>query len=230
MHEATIYYMEPGENDIISLIGKKGTISILGQLQHVPKRYNQLNGVLKSCMSSRTLDHRLKEMVGNGLIAVREFADGSLKGMEYSITNHGLLLRCMFLSRPKTSCDFTLDDVVAKLRDEWHRAQKYCWKRVWADITRVLKEHEYIETLRYGKKNFIETWDEESIVVRTERGISTIDVSSIKNAWENLMIHGELQRQDHARMTYRSSFICALLSHLEYVGTRMGRSMSIFIK
>ncbi|MHA1684713.1 MAG: hypothetical protein ACTSUE_27490 [Promethearchaeota archaeon] len=113
---------------------------------------------------------------------------------------------------------------------EWHRAKKYCWKRVWADITRVLKKHEYIETLRYGKKNFIETWDEESIVVRTERGISTIDVSSIKNAWENLMIHGELQRQDHARMTYRSSFICALLSHLEYVGTRMGRSMSIFIK
>ena len=235
-----------GNNNIFSVIKRRGTAEILSRLRFFPKRYNRLKKELGSVISSRTLDHRLSDMRKIGLIGVNILEDEVPAGTEYFLTETGILVEGILYAFPQSTAvnvvnkdnDIDADIVVdlntaSKFNDLLNLyleiVTKYNWNSVWHDICGILDGNTFIETISQKKRNDIDSYNSKQIFVTTAKGTEPVEVDKIKFVWRNLLIEGRLELEDHEKTTYRSSFICALLSHLNYVEVDEGKRKSIFL-
>ena len=74
-----------------------------------------------------------------------------------------------------------------------------------------------IYTLRQQRANKILEINDNGILVETERGTELVKIELIKKAWDNLVEERVLYRDEHEKSTYRSSFILALFSQLDFI-------------
>ena len=75
--------------DILRVIGRKGTLVILDMLRAGPTRFTALEKILK--VSPRTLSERLKELEEQGIIHRRAYAEVPPR-VEYTLTTKGIAL------------------------------------------------------------------------------------------------------------------------------------------
>lgn len=230
------------EIEVISLMRKKGIFEILSSLLFFPKRYNHIKEELVTSISARTLDHRLNDLIKTNLIEGRTLLNKIPEGTEYRLTSLGFLVQNILstlfdflISEHDEICTLNNKENLRKNQDYFtnlflekvNTSIKFNWFSVWKDICKILNSFEYIETISHKKRNYIEEYDNERIIVTTEKGTKPVEVEDIIKVWNNLLQYKELDLIDYEKTTYRSSFICSLLSHLDYVEVIEERRKSI---
>lgn len=92
---------------------------------------------------------------------------------------------------------------------------------VWKDILYLIENSRVVKTLTSQKTYIIEQVVPEGLLVSTDQGSTQLVKKEwIKSAWETLKNKGTIMADDiSGAARYRSSFILALLSGLDYVGS-----------
>ena len=101
---------------------------------------------------------------------------------------------------------------------------------VWEQLKEIIIDKKIIYTLKQNKPNKIIGMDNRGITVQTEKGEDMITISQIEDAWYYFIREGTLERNDHEKSTYRSSFMLALFSQLPFVDIDKGPPLSLRIK
>ena len=101
---------------------------------------------------------------------------------------------------------------------------------VWEQLKEIIIVKKIIYTLKQDKPNKIIRMDDRGITVETERGEDLIAIHLIEDAWHSLIREGSLERNDHEKSTYRSSFMLALFSQLPFVDVDKNPPLSLRIK
>jgi hypothetical protein len=95
------------------------------------------------------------------------------------------------------------------------RGIKMDFEKVWEDIISIIKDNNVIYTLRYRKKNIIEEIKENGLMVITKGEPKLIKKEWVEAAWNTLIEKKEITAEDiPGTARYRSSFIMALIAHL----------------
>ena len=90
------YCIDPA-GGLVSLLGKKWTLPLIGVLGNRPaSRFSELRDAVRG-MGSKALAERLKELQGLGLVSREAFADVPVR-TEYRLTDRGLSLRLALVS------------------------------------------------------------------------------------------------------------------------------------
>jgi DNA-binding HxlR family transcriptional regulator len=211
----TLKMNAPGNS--FTLIQKKGVAEILHSLRFVPKRYNSLRQALSVCISSRTLDARLKNLLEGGFLYVSEIPAAPVPGHEYALTSAGIFLEALVatLSHP----DFSFDRPAFHRILDAHlgRTDLLRWETIWPQLKSRLLAQGYIETIKQHKHNAIVEITDSAIMVQTEKGTKPVELEHIKHAWANLLADGVLAQNDYEKASYRSAFIIGLFALLDCV-------------
>lgn len=90
------------------------------------------------------------------------------------------------------------------------------WDCVWARLQASLARDPVLRTPGHGRVNEVTglTAGGTALVVETRKGVDRVPVRDVQSVWGHLLAAGILYRDDHARATYRSSFIFSLLARL----------------
>lgn len=203
---------------IIDLLQYKGTFSILKTINYIPKKYSAIKQQVVEEFSSRTLDHRLNDLVESGLIERRKnYNSNNEESFEYLLTEKGQLIESIFNSLDKLDKSLNFTSFIANMSNSYNLYQRYDWNRVKETLLNQLQKDPKIYTLKTKKVNIVENIEENGLKVSTEKGTRIIEFESIKKAYKHLLQDGKLSLDDHLKSTYRSSFICALLAKLDWV-------------
>jgi len=103
----------------------------------------------------------------------------------------------------------------------------YNFELFWRDICSKIEPGMIIYTLGRDKPNEITKIGDEGLMVKTEAEPKLISIKMIKKAWLNLVNDGVLFRDEHKKASYRSSFISALFSTLDYIEENLKGKISI---
>ena len=217
--------------NFFNIIQHKGTREILFQMCILPKRYNQLKNELENKISARTLDFRLQELKRFKLIKQIDIPKSKPPYSEYILTPDGRIIESLIFSLS----NLKITDIPTRLFENFNynlsNLEKYNWNVIWTQLQKICEEKQVIETLsQQQKKNFIENISSEGITVNTDKGTRLVSIELLRQAWEHLVNDGKLLLNEHEKSTYRSSFICALLSELDYVSINYKRPISIYLK
>ncbi|GAH40998.1 unnamed protein product, partial [marine sediment metagenome] len=101
---------------------------------------------------------------------------------------------------------------------------------VWDQLKEIILEKKIIYTLKQNKPNKIIRMDKRGITVQTEKGEDLIAINQVEDAWHYFIREGSLERNDHEKSTYRSSFMLALFSQLPFVEVDKSPPLSLRIK
>lgn len=101
---------------------------------------------------------------------------------------------------------------------------------LWQEFNRLLPPGRIIFTLKLHEPNEIMKIGDIGITVKTGKSATIITKDLIKRAWINFANDGVLYQKDHAKSTYRSSFILALFSQLNFVEVAPYGPLSIKLK
>ena len=101
---------------------------------------------------------------------------------------------------------------------------------VWEQLKKIILEKKIIYTLKQNKPNKIIGMDNKGITVETEKGEALIAIHLIEDAWHSFIREGSLERNDHEKSTYRSSFMLALFSQLPFVEVDKSPPLSLRLK
>ncbi|MBN2157716.1 MAG: AAA-associated domain-containing protein [Candidatus Lokiarchaeota archaeon] len=106
---------------------------------------------------------------------------------------------------------------------------EFSWNCVKKQILEIINKYRTINTLANGKPNIIEVFDDTGLMVKTDHDSEAKKVSfnTIKDVWFNLVEYGELELDNHELTSYRSSFVCSLLSQLPIVNVLKEGKISI---
>ncbi|MBN2157708.1 MAG: hypothetical protein JW776_16795 [Candidatus Lokiarchaeota archaeon] len=250
--------MELSKSTLLLSLQYKGTFNILDLMGYVPIKYNELKLRLKEQISARTLDHRLSDLVEVGLLARTTIFYGQNQLLkEYELTTQGILVKALLNGialQDRNTIAITLKSVskttplsqipqttqieksiLQKTLTDVSRIyriyQKFNWKETWNSLKRICKRNGEIMTLSaHPQKNVIIDVSDMGIEVETTKGKRLVETGKIKQAYSWLLKDGKLDRDDHKKASYRSSFICALLSKLEWVDYQKKPKITIFLK
>ena len=218
-------------SNFFEIIQHKGTREILFQLRILPKRYNQLKNELENKISARTLDFRLQELKIFKIIKQIEIPNSKPPSSEYVLTPNGRILESLIFSLS----NINVSDIPSQLFENFNynlsNLEKYNWNIIWTQLQKICEEKQVIETLSpQQKRNFIENISSEGLTVSTDKGTRLISIELLRQAWGHLVKDGKLILNENEKSTYRSSFICALFSELDYVGIKYKRPILIYLK
>ena len=101
---------------------------------------------------------------------------------------------------------------------------------MWEHLNEIILEKKIIYTLKQNKPNKIIGMDNKGITVQTEKGENLIAIHMIEDAWHYFIREGSLERNDHEKSTYRSSFMLALFSQLPFVEVDKSPPLSLRLK
>jgi DNA-binding HxlR family transcriptional regulator len=217
--------------NFFKIIQHKGTREILFQLRILPKRYNKLKTELENSISPRSLDFRLQELKSNNIIKQIDIPNSKPSSSEYILTPNGRILESLIFALSNLKIAEIPSLLFENLNYNLANLEKYNWDAIWTELQEICEEKRIIETLSsQQRKNVIENISAEGLTVSTDKGIRMISIELLRQAWEHLVTDGKLLLNEHDKSTYRSSFICALLSELDYVGINFKRPISIYLK
>lgn len=215
---------------IDNLLRKKGIYQLLKTLKIYGDNYNSIKERISDKISARTLDHRLNELSDLGIINNRTIEDDWPHKKIYFLTNEGIIILSTLEMIEKTLEEKINKSEVPKIyRNLINSNFKLNFEKVWEDLTNMLSQTPEIRTLSKEKLNEIESIDISGIGVKTEKGTDKIPREKIEFAWKNLVQDGELYQRDHHKATYRSSFILALFSRLDYIKVNKEGALKIFL-
>ena len=218
-------------SNFFKIIQPKGTREILFQLRYLPKRYNQLKNELENTISPRSLDFRLRELKTNKIIKQINIPNSKPPPLEYILTPNGRIMESLIFSLANLEVPEIPSQLFENFNYNLSNLEKYNWNAIWTQLQKICEEKQVIETLSLKrKKNLIENISSEGLTVSTEKGSRLISILLLRQAWEHLVKDGKLFLNENEKSTYRSSFICALLSELDYVGINYKRPISIYLK
>lgn len=103
------------------------------------------------------------------------------------------------------------------------------FQEVWKDIVDKINEDNTVFTLNRGNKNIVQKIIDEGLLVSTGKEPKLVTKEWVKVTWNTLKKYKTIQPKDiSGRARFRSSFIMALLSQLDYVkGENSPLSISI---
>ncbi len=218
-------------SNFFKIIQHKGTREILFQLRILPKRYNQLKYELENNISARSLDFRLSELKKIEIIKQIEIPNSKPPSSEYILTPNGRIMESLISSLANLKVPEIPTQLFENFNHNLSNLEKYNWNVIWIQLQKICEEKQVIETLSpKRKKNLIENISSEGLTVSTDKGTRLISILLLRQAWEHLVKDGKLLLNEHEKSTYRSSFICALLSELDYVGINNKHPISIYLK
>ena len=218
-------------SNFFKIVQHKGAREILFQLRTLPKRYNQLKIGLENIISARSLDFRLRELKKYNIIKQIEIPNSKPPSSEYILTPNGRIMESLIFSLSNLNIPDFPSQLFENFNYNFLNIEKYNWNAIWIQLQEICEEKKVIETLsQQQKKNFIENISSEGITVSTDKGTRFVSIELLRQAWEHLVTDGKLLLNEHDKSTYRSSFICALLSELDYVGINYKRPISIYLK
>lgn len=217
--------------NIIELMQYKGVFEILHTIRFIPKKYNTIKQNIIQELSSRTLDHRLNELIEVGLIYKKNIHySENQENFEYSLTEKGRIIECVFNSLQKLNFNLDFPSLIAYISSAYIQYQKYDWNNILNMILSILKNNPKIYTLSSQKLNIVESIDEKGLLVTTEKDTKLVEFGKIKQAYEYLLNDSILFLDDYEKATYRSSFICALLSQLDCVEVEYTPKIHLILK
>ena len=216
---------------INNFIRKKGIFNILKQLKIAPLNYNSIKKNTKEHFSARTLDFRLKDLIEYKLVKNNISEKGKLVKYNYSLTSKGIMmLTSLELIEQLMQDDFNIDSFqnLFSLKLMENRCSDFNY--VWEQLKKIILEKKIIYTLKQNKPNKIIRIDNQGITVETEKGENLIAIHMIEDAWHYFIREGSLERNDHEKSTYRSSFMLALFSQLPFVEVDKSPPLSLRLK
>ncbi len=218
-------------SNFFKIIQHKGSREILFQLRILPKRYNQLKNELENIISARSLDFRLHELKRNKIIKLIDIPNSKPSYSEYILTPNGRIMESLISSLSNLKVPEIPSQLFENFNHNLSNLEKYNWNVIWTQLQKICEEKQVIETLStQKKKNSIENISSEGLTISTDRGTRLVSIFLLRQAWEHLVKDGKLLLNENEKSTYRSSFICALLSELAYVGINYKRPISIYLK
>ncbi len=100
----------------------------------------------------------------------------------------------------------------------------------WDILKEELSQMDTIYTLGQKKPNQIDKITDEGIYVTTTGESKLVKLKSIKTAWFHLFNDGILYRGDHKKASYRSSFMMALFSSLDFIDAHEDSPIYVRVK
>ena len=216
---------------INNFIRKKGIFNILKQLKIAPLNYNSIKRNTYELFSARTLDFRLKDLIEFKLVKNNIIERGKLVKYNYSLTSKGIMMLTLLeLIEQLTEDDVKIDSFqnLFSLKLMENRCSNFNY--VWEQLKEIIMDKKTIYTLKQNKPNKIIRMENRGITVETEKGEAFIAVHLIEDAWHSFIREGSLERNDHEKSTYRSSFMLALFSQLPFVEVDKGPPLSLRLK
>ena len=216
---------------INNFIRKKGILNILKQLKIAPLNYNSIKKETNEYFSARTLDFRLKDLIEFNLVKNNLLERGKLAQYNYSLTNKGIMVLTMLeLIEKLIQDEINIDSFQNLFSLKFMENRCSDFNYVWEQLKEIVLDKKIIYTLKQKKPNKITGIDKSGITVETEKGQDIIPIHLIEDAWHSFIREGSLERKDHEKSTYRSSFIVALFSHLPFIEVDKGPPLSLRIK
>ena len=216
---------------INNFIRKKGVFNVLKQLKIAPLNYNSIKKNTNEHFSARTLDFRLKDLIEFKLVKNNIIDQGKLVKYNYSLTSKGIMMLTLLeLIEQLTQDDANIDSFpnLFSLKLMENRCSDFNY--VWEQLKEIILDKKIIYTLKQNKPNKIIRMYNRGITVETEKGEDLIAIHLIEDAWHNFIREGSLERNDHEKSTYRSSFMLALFSQLPFVEVDKSPPLSLRIK
>ena len=216
---------------INNFIRKKGVFNILKQLKIAPLNYNSIKKNTNEHFSARTLDFRLKDLIEFKLVKNNILEQEKLVKYNYSLTSKGIMMLTLLeLIEQLKQDDINIDSFqnLFSLKLMENRCSDFNY--VWEQLKEIILDKKIIYTLKQNKPNKIIGMDNRGITVQTEKGEDLIAIHQIEDAWHYFIREGSLERNDHEKSTYRSSFMLALFSHLPFVEVDKSSPLSLRIK
>jgi len=224
--------MESASNDIIELLQYKGIYEILNSLRYSSRNYNTIKSFLSTAISSRTLDHRLADLQNLGLLQKIQvcYRENEIFD-EYVLTETGILLECVLKSLRLENKGTNFINFMDSMKEQYKDQLKYNWHFVWEEIKKICTNDPQIYTLSTNSKlNQIEELNDTGILVTTEKNTELVEIGKIKRAYEFLLAEGELFMNDYEHASYRSSFVCALLSKIDWIKIKKQGRISLVVE
>jgi hypothetical protein len=106
----------------------------------------------------------------------------------------------------------------------------YNFELFWRDICSTIEPGMTIFTFGRERPNEIVEISDNGILVKKTGEPTLVSMEIIKNAWLYLVNDGVLFRDEYDKASYRSSFICALFSRLDYIEENLEEKTSIKLK
>lgn len=216
---------------INNFIRKKGVFNVLKQLKIAPLNYNSIKKNTNEHFSARTLDFRLKDLIEFKLVKNNILEQGKIVKYNYSLTSKGIMMLTLLeLIEQLTQDDVNIDSFqnLFSLKLMENRCSDFNY--VWEQLKEIILDMKIIYTLKQNKPNKIIGMDNRGITVQTEKGEDLITIHQIEDAWHYFIREGSLERNDHEKSTYRSSFMLALFSQLPFVEVDKNPPLSLRIK
>jgi len=199
-------------------IKKKGNYEILNLLKFKGLNYNLIKKEIVEIFSARTLDFRLKELVEFGLLQVKEFDMNHTIKKKYLLTKKGITILSMLeLMDIIITNEISTNSINERFGKRLNLNLHLNFNQIWIQLRKILMNESIIYTLKQKKPNIIVDIDDFGITVETEKGTDKIGINKIEDAWFNFASEKSLERNNHAKSTYRSSFILALFAKLPFV-------------
>ncbi len=213
------------------LIRKKGITPVLKSLKFKALNYNLIKKKINDQISARTLDYRLKDMVNLGLLEVKGTNNVGLSTKKYFITEKGsLILTLLEMGEDIIKDEILIENASEEFSTKYFHNLFLNFDRIWIQIKQIIAKQPVIYTLKQKKSNTIVEYDDTGFHVQTEKGTTKIGIEKIEKAWLNLVSDGYLERDDHRKATYRSSFLLSLFSQLSFVEINEGPPLLIKLK
>ena len=216
---------------INNFIRKKGIFNIMKLLKIAPLNYNSIKKNTNEHFSARTLDFRLKDLIEFKLVKNNLIEQKKLVKYNYSLTSKGtMMLTLLELIDQLMQDDIHIDSFqnLFSLKLMVNRCSDFNY--VWDQLKEIILEKKIIYTLKQNKPNKIIRMDKRGITVQTEKGEDLIAINQVEDAWHYFIREGSLERNDHEKSTYRSSFMLALFSQLPFVEVDKSPPLSLRIK
>jgi len=216
---------------INNFIRKKGIFNILKQLKIAPLNYNSIKKYTNEHFSARTLDFRLKDLIEFKLVKNNIIEQEKLVKYNYSLTSKGIMMLTLLeLIEQLMQDDINLDSIQNLFSLKLMENRCFDFNYVWEQLKDIILDKKTIYTLKQNKPNKIIGIDNRGITVQTEKGEDLIEIHQVEDAWHYFIREGTLERNDHEKSTYRSSFMLALFSQLPFVEVNKSPPLSLRVK
>ena len=210
------------------IIRKKGNYLILKKLKFKPLNYNLIKKNIIAKISARTLDFRLKELTQFCLIESKILDKTDPVRKKYSLTKKGLIFLSSFEALEQLINNQILpEDFNDKFSSRLVKNIYLNFDKIWKELKDILLYKKILYTLKTKSPNEILEINDTGIVVKTKEGIDKIPIDKIENAWINFVKDEYLERNNHNKATYRSSFMLTLFSQLPFVKVDDGPPLTI---
>lgn len=214
---------------IDEILQKKGTYKILKILKISSKNYNSIKSEILNYFSARTLDHRLKELLEMNFIQLKERDENRIKSY-YCLTKMGRIVLAVLDALEKLYSEkLDENEFLNLISHNLQINEALNFEVIWEELKVILKNKDILYTLGKNKPNKIIEFKNSGITVESEKGEDFIGINKIEKAWKHLVEDGFLNRSEHKKSSYRSSFILSFFHELDYIEIEQRKPLIIKI-